>query len=196
MRTAMISSVPQPLGTGPVIRLQRSITQGIGTLVAGSPFLSQVSLSMSTLPSAFKTFLLTFDLFRFRSIRVQWIPNWNVSDAGASIPQIATAPNYDDTNPASSYDYVLGQRGAKYKRFDSPMSQLVSPRSLGSSQVTSGSAPYVALHNGWMNTGAVSFTVVFPLAKYAVTASPLLPGDGTFSVYLDLDIELVQPTTG
>jgi len=144
--------------------------------------------------------MLVWDLFRINSIRVRFVPRWNVNAvntiADEGLPQIATVINYDDFAVPSSYNAVLQQGNAKVRIFKSVVSVMTRPHALIAPYVSSGSAffsgllPADMLYNTNYITGA---NFGFPMVKMGVT-SPAggVPGGGIFDTYYDVDIELFQ----
>jgi len=203
-RRAMPGPSRDLMGIRDTYRFQRTWVAAQSQIVAGSPFLSSISLIQTAIPAGLTTFLGEFDLFRFRSIRIRWVPHWNVNGtniAGADdeLPLIARVVNYDDGNNPASFDAVCGQGGAIVERFNRPVSLTVRPHALGQQIVTTGSMPSVVLYPGdaWFNTAALTtYACYWPLAKFAIQSTSGVAASGRFDIVLDLDLELAQHLSG
>jgi len=199
-RQLIVSPGNQPSGITTKYRLLRSFNIGSTGITAGTTFLGNFSFLTSNIPASLSNFFLVWDLFRINSIRVRFVPRWNVNSVNAvadeGLPQIATVVNYDDFAVPSSYNAILQQGNAKVQIFKSVVSVMTRPHALIAPYVSSGSSffsgllPADMLFNTNYITGA---NFGFPLVKMGVT-SPAggVPGGGIFDTYFDVDIQLFQ----
>jgi len=192
------------MGIRDTYRFQRTYVASSNTITAGSAFVAAVSFLQTTMPAALATYALTWDLFRFRSVRVRWVPYWNVNASNAAtiddeLPLIARVPNYDDSTAPATFDTVCGQGGAIVERFTRAVSLTVRPHALGPQIVSTGSQPSTVLYptESWYNTAALgSFPTTWPMCKYAISATASVPGNGRFDILFDVDLEFAQHVSG
>lgn len=183
---------------------QRTYLQNTIQVVAGSPYLSIVSLNVASMPTNLKTFIGFYDLLRINYVQVRWMPRWAVNAAGPindeELPQIVIVPNYDDFNIPSSVDSILGQGNAQMLRFTRTVTKRFHPHTLLPQNVSAGSPPNVLLAptHSWFNSAVfnASFSSYFPMAKYGITATTACPGNGYVDIYLTVDLTLAQHLSG
>jgi hypothetical protein len=192
-----MSSVP--FGVKDMFRTTRLYLSSNNTITAGSPFLAAVNLTQAGLPSSFTQLAALYDLLRINSVKIRWIPRFNVNTSVTAgddeLPQIAFYANYDDFAAPASVDSVLSAGNVRMTRFDREMSLTVKPVNLTPTPVTVGSPPILALlpADTWYNAGAfTAYPTIWPLAKYAITSTTATPANGHFDVYFTLDVTFAQ----
>jgi len=194
------SEARPPRGISDTYRFSRQFLALNGVLTAGSPFLQALVLQpAASFPSTMSTFVQRYDLFRIESVDIFFYPRYNVSAAGAvndeQVPQIAIVVNYDDPNTPTSVDNVLAQGNSTMERFVRPIRRRVQPRALIPVQLVGGIAlagNLLSAHDAWYNAAIVTTNVIFPMIKFAITATTLAPGGGAFDVWYKVNLVLAQ----
>jgi len=191
--------VPPPLGVGRIFRVTRNWQQASGSLTAGTTQLGVISLGISSFSSAFDNFLTVWDMARFDFVDVTFTPSWGPSPSAGSVPMIAVVPNYDDSSPPPTLDFVAGAGNSTLRLFDRPLRRRVSAPMLLTPAIAGGSAATNALitMGQWFNPSIVTITNMFvPLVKYAIMGVAVLPGSGLYYLNFKIHLSLAQPVMG
>jgi len=190
---------PRPLGVGRIFRVVRNWQQASLTLSSSTAQLGIVNLGVSAFSSAFDAFLISWDLARFDSIEVSFVPSWGVSVSSGAIPMIAVVPNYDDSTAPASFDFVAGAGGSIMRSFNRPIRRRCSAPGLLTPAIVSGTPATNALVlcGQWFNPSIVTITnMSVPLVKYAISSVATVPASGLFFINLRIHLSLAQPVMG
>jgi len=195
---------PRPVGTGPVYRFSRAWLQATVSMVAGSPYLSAISIGSGSWPSPFVAFLQTFDMFRIDSVTVTLAPRWNVSAstglafAPVDLPSMAVVRNYDDTTAPTTFDAVFGALGAVVRhQWVRPVTVRSTPGVLVYTAGSTGAYATLSPRGTWLNTNNFSANnIAVPCAKFAVQPCANLPGDGQINIFIRMNLSVTGAQLG